>query len=315
MKKNIIRFTLVVLGASLTLLLFIAVAFMLVNRTNGSLVSSGEKRTYLLYVPESYDPSAPVPLVITFHGLVQWPAHQMQISHWNDLADEYGFIVVYPSGTGFPLHWRTLRRHNFGKTGGDTDPMRDVVFISDLIARLESEYNIDPDRIYANGLSNGGGMSFLLSCDLSDRIAAIGTVAGAFLIQWEECQPSRPVPAMVFHGTDDPIVPYWGGPYRDLEIALPPIPEWVDTLARRNECDDAPLEIPAAGETSGIRFTDCAADVVFYTIAGGGHTWPGGEPIPEWIAGHTTKDINATRTFWDFFQQHPREDNTVSKTK
>jgi polyhydroxybutyrate depolymerase len=299
MKKFLTRSILIILGLLLSVVLFVAVAFTLVNRTNGRLVSSGEKRTYLLYVPDSYDPSTPAPLVITIHGFAQWPAHQMQISHWNDLADEYGFIVVYPSGTRFPLRWR-LR----GEPGSDLDPMRDVTFISDLIDKLEAEYNIDPDRIYANGLSNGGGMSFLLSCKLSDRIAAIGTVAGVFLIPWEVCQPSQPVPAMVFHGTADPIVPYQGGPYADYEIAFPSIPEWVDSLAQRNGCNDVPLDIPATGEVSGIRFTDCTADVVFYTITGGGHSWPGGDPIPEWIVGHTTADIDATRTLWDFFQRH-----------
>jgi polyhydroxybutyrate depolymerase len=306
MKKYVIRFILITLGLLVSLILFVAVAFRLANRTNGALVSSGDRRAYLLYVPESYDPSTPAPLVISIHGFVQWPAHQMRISHWNDLADEYGFIVVYPSGTRFPLRWRTR-----GEPGCDLDPMRDVTFISDLIDKMEADYNIDPSRIYANGLSNGGGMTFLLSCKLSERIAAIGTVAGAFPIPWEECHPSRPVPAIVFHGTADPIVPFTGGPYRNDEIALPSIAEWVDTMAERNGCRGTPLEIPAAGEVSGIQFTDCTADMVFYTITGGGHSWPGGEPIPAWIAGHTTGDIDATRTMWDFFQSHPLEGTTA----
>ena len=71
----------------------------LVNRTNGSLVSPGKKRSYLLYVPETFDPAAPTPLVISLHGLAEWPAHQRQISRWNELASQYGFIVVYPCGT------------------------------------------------------------------------------------------------------------------------------------------------------------------------------------------------------------------------
>lgn len=303
MKKFLIRLVLIILGLLFAALLIVAVAFKLANRTNGNIVSSGEKRSYFLYVPESYDPSAPVPLVITIHGFAQWPAHQMHITRWNDLADEYGFIVVYPAGTRFPLRWRI-----HGEAGSDLDPMRDVTFIADLIDKLEAEYNIDPARIYANGLSNGGAMSFVLSCKLSDRIAAIGTVAGAFALPWEECQPARPVATMVFHGTADPIVPYEGGEYARSDVQFPYIPDWVATLAQRNGCDDEPLEIPASGEVSGVRYTNCAADVTFYTIAGGGHTWPGGEPIPEWIAGHTSQDIDATRTIWEFFQSHPLPD-------
>jgi polyhydroxybutyrate depolymerase len=203
MIKHLKRLLLILIGSLVVLSLIVILAYRLANRTNGTLVSSGEQRTYLLYVPESYDPSIPAPLVITFHGFVQWPANQMELSHWNDLADEHGFIVVYPSGTHFPLRWRTG-----GGFSADTDPGRDVRFISDLIDKLESEFSIDPARIYANGMSNGGGMTFILSCQLSERIAAVGMVAGAFFYTWEECNPARQVPAIVFHGTDDPIVPY-----------------------------------------------------------------------------------------------------------
>lgn len=300
MKKFIIRLLWVVLGLFISLVILVAVAFRVANRTNGKIVSAGEERSYLLYVPESYDPSTPAPLVITIHGFAQWPAHQMRITHWNDLADEYGFIAVYPAGTGFPMRWRIV-----GEAGKADDPQQDVTFISDLIARLETEYNIDPTRIYANGLSNGGGMSFLLSCKMSDRIAAIGTVAGAFALPWDDCQPSRPVPAMVFHGTADPIVPYGGGLYDDRGIRFPSIPDWVATLAGRNSCDPEPVEVPVNGQVGGVRYAGCDADVVFYTVTGGGHTWPGGEPIPEWIAGPTTQDIDATRTLWEFFLDHP----------
>jgi polyhydroxybutyrate depolymerase len=146
-----------------------------------------------------------------------------------------------------------------------------------------------------------------LSCDLSELIAAIGTVAGAYSLPWNECNPSRPVPAIVFHGTADPIVPYQGGVSGDSRFNFPAILSWVEELAGRNGCQGAPQEFPANGEASGVRYGDCTnnADVVFYTIAGGGHTWPGGKPLPEFITGRTTRDINATRTMWDFFEQHP----------
>ena len=94
-----------VLGAALTLISLPVVivpiqafSFYSANRDNGSLVSSGEKREYLLYVPRSYDRSKPTPLVISMHGAGLWGASQRDISGWNDLADRKGFIVVYPSG-------------------------------------------------------------------------------------------------------------------------------------------------------------------------------------------------------------------------
>jgi polyhydroxybutyrate depolymerase len=266
------------------------------------LISAGENRTYLLYVPKSYDPSRPAPLVITIHGFAQWPAHQMNISRWNELAEEYGFIVVYPGGTRFPKRWRIG-----ALPGSRNDPSADIQFLSDLIDRLESDFNIDPSRIYANGLSNGGGMSFVLACALSDRIAAVGIVAGALPVSWENCQPARPVPVMMLHGTDDPIVPYYGGTFR-REGSFPAIPERTAALAQRNSCQETPQTLPSKGAVSGIEYTGCAADVIFYTIQGGGHTWPGGKPLPVWLTGQTSMDIDATRTLWEFFTMHPLPD-------
>jgi polyhydroxybutyrate depolymerase len=303
MKKLFIRLILIVLGVPVLLVLIAAAAYLLANRTNGTLESSGETRRYLLYVPESYDPATPTPLVISIHGYAEWPAHQMQISRWNELADQEGFIVVYPMGTDFPLRWRA-----YGSAGSENDPMLEVSFISALIDQLSSEYNIDPRRIYANGLSNGGGMSFTLACLLSERIAAVGGVSGAYLLPWKACNPERMVPAVIFHGTGDEIVPYLGGPSHAFDIPFPNIPEWVDALAQHNGCTGEAIELPANEGVSGIQYTDCTADVVFYTIAGGGHSWPGGEPIPEWIVGYTSQDIDASAVMWEFFTLHPMEE-------
>jgi polyhydroxybutyrate depolymerase len=296
MKKWLILIPLILLGLLLGLLLLAFGVFRILNPTNGKLVSSGETRRYLLYIPESYDPSVPTPLVITLHGFAQWPANQAAVSRWNKLADEYGFIVVYPAGTRFPMRWHT---------GDGSEATKDVTFISDLVDKLSAEYNIDPARIYANGISNGGGMSFLLSCKLSERIAAFGSVAGAYNTPWDACNPSRPVPAIIFHGTADPIVPYQGGPSGPSGFTFPSIPDWVATLAARNGCDAAPQDLPASGDVSGVQYTNCAGDVDFYTIAGGGHSWPGGGYLPKFIVGNTSHDIDASRTMWDFFQQHP----------
>jgi polyhydroxybutyrate depolymerase len=300
MKKLLARLFIIVIASAVILVLALGTAFLTANKTNGSLISSGEKRTYLLYVPASYDPAVPTPLVISIHGYAEWPAHQMQLSHWNDLADQYGFIVVYPSGTDFPMRWRTT-------PGSDMDAglMPDVVFISDLIDSLAAQYNLDPTRIYVNGLSNGGGMSMTVACMLSERIAAAGSVAGAYLFPWSDCQPTRQVPVILFHGTDDPIVPFEGGPSRSFSLPFPSIPDWVGQLAQFNGCSGESIPLLDSGDVSGIQYLGCYADVVFYTIAGGGHAWPGGEPLPEFLVGHTTQDIDATRTIWEFFQRHP----------
>lgn len=289
------------LGAALLFVLIVGVFLMVANKTNGALISSGQKRQYLLYVPSTYDPNQPAPLIISIHGFAEWPAHQAQISRWNDLADEKGFIVVYPSGTDFPKRWRTT-----DLSSSPDDPALDVKFISDLINQLEKQYNIDPNRIYANGLSNGGGMSYLLACSLADRIAAIGSVAGAYTYPLDQCRPSRPVPLIAFHGNADPIVPYLGGPSRSFDIPFPSVPLWMQGWADRNQCQTA-APILQDSEISGTSWTNCShnADVIFYAIAGGGHSWPGGDPIPAWIVGKTSQAIDATRVMWQFFEQHP----------
>ncbi len=292
-----------ILGAPVALVLAFVLAYRLADKTNGTITSSGKQRKYLLYVPPSYDPATPTPLVITIHGFAQWPANQRDVSGWNSLADEYGFIVVYPSGTGFPKRWGAHGHANLLNP-----PPEDVTFISDLIDKLESEYNIDPARIYANGLSNGGGMSYLLACKLSERIAAIGTVAGAYVFPLDACKPSRTVPMIVFHGTADRIVPYYGGKSGPAEQPFPVIPDWVAQWARQNGCAETPAELPTQGEVTGIKYTQCNqnAEVPFYTINGGGHSWPGGGGLPKAIVGHTTQDIDATREMWAFFQQYTR---------
>lgn len=300
--KWMLGITLGLLGLALLLLLTGWVVFRISDTTNGRLITSGEERRYLLYVPESYDPSTPVPLVISLHGFAQWPAHQSQLTGWTELADQYGFIVVHPGGLGFPKRWRT-------EIQADGAPSPDVIFISDLIDQLERDYSIDPDRIYVNGLSNGGGMSSLLACELSDRVAAMGSVAGAYTFSWDDCPSTQPVPAIIFHGTADPIVPYGGGLAGDSRFIFPPISSWVAELAMHNGCDSTPIDIPASGDIGGIRFENCAedAEVIFYTIDGGGHSWPGGGYLPEFLVGTTTHDIDATRVMWDFFEKHTLE--------
>jgi len=298
-----------VLGAALALIALPvvvvpieAVAFYSANRDNGSFVSSGVKREYLLYVPKSYKRSKPSPLIISMHGAGLWGAVQQDISRWNVVAGREGLIVVYPSGIG----GRGLRVWHEDEGPGVS---RDVKFISELIDTLEAHYNIDPARIYANGLSNGGGMAFALSCTLSHRIAAVGLVASAQLLPWSWCTDSHPVPMIDFHGTADPEVPYKGGSswvapgHRGFPNQL----TWAANWAQRNRCAPEPIDSAVAPDVTRRAYTHCAdeADVVLYTLQGGGHTWPGGGPLPEWYVGVTNRSIDATGTMWDFFREHP----------
>lgn len=270
-------------------------------RANGRMWVQGERRRYLLYVPRNYRRGTLTPLVISLHGYAEWPAHQRDISGWNRLADRYGFIVVYPSGTGFPRHWRA---------SGTADSPKDVDFIAALIDKLSARYSIDPARIYANGLSNGGGMSFMLACTLADRLAAVGSVSGAYLFPWNQCHPQRSVPLIAFHGTADPIVPFTGGPSRSFALPFPSIPAWIAEYAAHNGCAGAPQTLLSTHEVTGLSYAGDArgGDVVFYEIAGGGHSWPGSRSfMPYRLVGRTSQALDATELIWQFFVQHPRK--------
>ena len=279
-----------------------AASFYSVNRTNGPIVTSaGQMREYILYVPKSYDRTKPSPLVISMHGAENWPSFQMNLSQWNKAADEHGFIVVYPAGDGGgPKVWH-MRGYR------TPSRMPDVVFISELIDTLEGSYNIDPARIYANGISNGGGMTFALSCTLSHRIAAFAPVAAAVTLPLNWCPDTRPAPMIAFHGTGDRFTPYYGAKVWLAPEPFPSIPEWTANWARRNRCAPNPVESAAAADVTRLEYTDCAdnAAVVLYTIKGGGHTWPGGTPMPEWLVGPTSRSIDATNVMWAFFREHP----------
>jgi polyhydroxybutyrate depolymerase len=271
----------------------------LLDKSSGTILSSGQQREYLLYVPKSYESAKPTPLVISLHGAALWPALQMKISGWNRLADTAGFIVAYPSASGFPKIWHVDRVPGLAT---------DVRFIADLIDTLEARYNIDRNRIYVNGMSNGGGMAFVLSCTLSDRIAAIGMVSAAQSLAWDWCTDPAPIPLISFHGTADPIIPYAGGPSSAGPAAtFPSVAGWAGNWARRNGCAAQATTSTVAPDVSNIRYDGCrdGATVTLYTIHGGGHSWPGGAVFPEMLVGTTSHAIDATALMWAFFSEHP----------
>lgn len=293
------------IGLPIALLLTANAVFWMVDKTNGTIVSSGATRRYILYVPKSYDRSKATPLIISIHPAATWPAVEMAISRWNELAERYGFIVVYPAGSGVVFG-------GFGP-GPDVWPgePEDVKFVSDLIDKLQREYNIDSNRMYANGMSNGGDMAIVLSCDLPDRIAAIGSVGGAYPQSEGLCPNSKPVPVVMFHGTADKLAPYKGGNSPIAPFPFANVQEWAERLARRNKCAGPPADSRITPSVQRLAYANCAenADVVLYTLEGGGHTWPGGKHLGDWIFGPTIDDISATKVMWDFFVEHPRKPN------
>jgi len=285
--------------------------------TARTLVSGGQDRCYYVYAPPAYDFAEPAPVVISFHGFLSNPESQALITGWHKLAAQEDFLVIYPQGKKFPQRW------NAGATWGDSD-VDDVQFFRDMLDDLSLVAAVDRSRVYINGFSNGGGMTVRIGCEAADLLAAMGTVAGA-VVSMDECNPSRPVPAMAFHGTADPIVPYEGGQMRGWllrrasRFANAPkhfvgAEDWVATWAGGNGCDLTPEIIPQQGDASGVRYVGCDDDaaVVFFAIDRGGHAWPGGWPIPG--VGKTSQDIDATEELWEFFQKYRLEGQPQGET-
>jgi polyhydroxybutyrate depolymerase len=253
------------------------------------ITSSGVTRHFRLHLPDGYQGNTAVPLVINFHGYSSNASQEEALTSMSDESDREGFIVVYPEG--LDSTWFT---------GPGADGEQDRQFVRDLISYLESQYRIDPGRVYATGISNGGGMADRVACTMADVIAAIAPVAGAYNF-WRDCHPSRPVPVLAFHGLDDNIIPYTGG---NPQAMVPPIEDWAAAWAKRNECASGP-EVTRPVDTVTVRtWSNCRdnADVVLYTLAHHGHSWPGSPTLPKAI---TSQAVNANDVMWKFFKAHP----------
>ena len=267
---------------------------------NGSVVHDGIQRDYILYIPAIYDGSADFPLVLNFHGFGSNANEQMFYGDFRDIADTEGFLLVHPQGTilnGFQ-YW------NVGFPGSSGSTIDDVGFTEVLIDELANLYTINLDRVYATGMSNGGFMSFLLACQLSEKIAAIASVTGSMTLDtYANCSAQHPTPVLQIHGTNDSVVPYDGN-ITWIQSIVDVISYWVNY----NICETNPIITtfpdldPSDGSTvEHIVYTGGVNGVTteHMKVLGGGHTWPGSAiNLPE-----TNQDINASNEIWEFFSR------------
>ncbi|MBX7243850.1 MAG: T9SS type A sorting domain-containing protein [Bacteroidia bacterium] len=262
----------------------------------GTIQHGGLTREYNVYVPASYNPANPAPLVINLHGYSSNNWQQELYSNFNPIADTAGFILVYPQGTSDGtgnLFW------NVGFFPSNID---DTGFLLALIDTLAAQYNLDQNRIYSTGMSNGGFMSYKLACE-TDRIAAIASVTGSMTTQtFGACTPS-PIPVMQIHGTLDPTVPF------DGSTIFVPVPDVVSYWVGVNQCNPTPVmtNVPNTNLLDGATAEHyvysgglSGTSVEFYKIINGAHTWPGA-PI---VIGTTCMDFSASKEIWRFFSQY-----------
>jgi polyhydroxybutyrate depolymerase len=272
-----------------------------------TLMMGEQKRTYLVHVPKDYDSEKPTPVVLALHGAAMNGPMMVWFSGLTKKADEAGFIVVYPSGTGRGpfLVW------NAGGFKGRRaeDRPDDVAFISILLDDLGTAVKVDEKRVYACGMSNGGMMSYRLAAELSDRIAAIAPVAGTIAI--EESKPNRQVPVIHFHGTKDTFVPFEIPKDKTPSfMRLKGVEDSIQTWVKLDGCEELPQTDMLSKDGDEMEVTrktysggKDGSEVVLIVIEDGGHTWPGMTP-PAGFMGKSAKNISANDLMWEFFKKH-----------
>ena len=263
-----------------------------------TLTFEGQERSYLLHIPASYNSAQPAALVLVYHGFQLDGQEMVRITGFSEQADQAGFIVAYPNGTGNKSSW------NGGECCGEAAIRKtdDVGFTRALIQELAGLLNLDVKRVYATGFSNGAIMVYRLACDLADQIAAIGPVGAAPAT--ETCQPARPVPVIHFHGDADALNPYAGGRGTGVSEFMP-VEAGIDLWVGLNRCPTQPQETKT-GSIVHRSYAPCQqnAAVELYKILGGEHAWPGGEAVSAQV-GEPTGEIDATALMWAFFSAHP----------
>lgn len=271
----------------------------------GTIVSGGSEYTYQWTVPSSYV-GDPLPVVLDFHGLNGNGAQQAAFSGWSNKAEREGFLSVQPTGLAFTDDATSWELPQFDS------PLRDdVAMVVDLLAHVAANVCIDPARVYATGMANGGFFTAELVCDLSERIAAAVSVAG--VTHHESCEPTRAVPYLAFHGVDDTIVPFAGG-QSDLAVGTADSSDFFEQVMTDEFAEFAAdfgcseqADTAVTSEVTLTSWTGCvdAVELGFYTIAGAGHTWPGSETsLASPSLGITNTDIDATELSWTFFSRH-----------
>ena len=269
-----------------------------------SLLHNNAYRYYRLYVPPTNAGQNNLPLVFNLHGLTSNAAQQEFYSRMNEVADTSAFIVCYPDGLN------NMWNSGFSPSGTD-----DVGFIDVLIDELANKYNIDLNRVYSCGMSNGGYQSYYLACELPNRFAAIASVTGTmFPTVYSTCSPKRAMPVLQIHGTNDGTVLYEGS------ATATPIEDVIAFWVANNLCTSAADTVAIANiDTTDnstaqlISYENCDDNsaVHFYKIFNGEHTWPNAAID---FLGVTNQDFNASEVIWNFFEPYNLESQILETT-
>lgn len=251
-------------------------------------IHDGLQREYLLYIPESYTDGESFPLVFSLHGAGGTKENQYELSQFNLLAENENFILVTPEATA-------LQIGDFKVWNQQSDPDRanDVDFIDKLIGEIANRYNVDLNRVYLAGSSNGAFMALQITCQLSEKIAATAAVKGYMTPeQINVCNPTTPTSIIQMHGTEDPLVPY-----ESVEATIQFWRAFNQTEATAIVSTRPDINLNNGNLTNSQLYTNGTngIQVEHLEVINGFHDWFG-EP-------GTDYDINASKEAWEFFNK------------
>lgn len=290
-----------------------------------SLTHQERSRRYLVHGPPAARGTAPLPVLLVFHGGGGEPVSMERMCGFDPIADREGFLAVYPDGTGlFPKRLHTFNAGGCCGYAQDHD-VDDVGFTVAILEDLAQVAPVDATRVYATGFSNGGMMTYRVAAALSERIAAAAPVSGA-MVYAPPAPPARAVPILHIHSEDDPRALYEGGlgppfPFTNRRVQHAAV---ADAIAQWVAWDGCPREPAVEAETRGVEGTREAAhraqrfvygpgrdgvEVVLWRLRGPGHTWPGIDGVlPERLVGPPTHMIDAAEEIWRFLRRWRRAD-------
>jgi len=231
---------------------------------------------------------------------------------WAVTAERNGFLVVAPDGLPIiPDQPASFRKNptlwNSGQLNSRSPraAINDVTFLRQLLDDLKPRLGYDPRRVYCCGHSNGGAMTFRVAAELSERFAAVGTVAAG--VAFDVPRLKHPMPTLCILGTKDPLAPLEGGEVRHPwgTRRHPPVVQSLAAWANQLGCDVRPKTMSNTNGVEKQQYLSKSAgpDLTVLLIEGHGHVWPGSKSfLPESVIGPATSQIDATETLWEFFK-------------
>jgi len=269
-----------------------------------SLVHAGQTRLYRVHVPASYSAAKPAPLVFSLHGGGGGMDYQANDSYYGQISksDQTGFVAVFPNGFSKLKSGKfaTWNAGNCCAAARDEDS-DDVGFIRDIIKSLSAQLNVDRQRIFANGISNGGMMAYRLACEMPDVFRAIASVAGTD--NTKSCTPKAPISILHIHAKDDELELFDGGAGRKSAkvTSFVSVPDSVAKWVRLNSCNTTPKRVFENAGAYCDAYTQCrgGVEVKLCVTPTGGHSWPGGKKPRGDTPGSTA--LSATDVIADFF--------------